>query len=443
LENGYTRFTVVLDNVPWAFPEIPVAYGLGQHAPPAGMGEWRDFVAAFCRELHALLPPEAIQSLRFRVGTEMNDKRRFSGNQDQFERFYAASVAGIRETFPDAEIGFFNIAGASVFAIEERHNVNAFELVRDNLREPNPFTGQPTPAIDFIALSRYFSMGTDLPRNAAGARAVWEEFERRFPELKGVSREIHEFGVAPFGEGQGKDPFVSQESGPRGAAATALMIGLLREAGIDALWHWSQGELVDRFRDSNRRLRHLFTGVSWLYQVLEYMRDGQGFLLRPLNATDNSTRHLGLLSRQPERCLLLLLALPQGQETYPSQTISFPIPEGSFAESGPRDLRMFRFNQDTSAHRRIRDDLARAGLLEQRFLDRPDRLGLVREMARNSQGERLVGDRFDTYAQIYAQSLTLRKPPAADGPAFQHHGTHHTININLQAPEVIVIEWKR
>jgi hypothetical protein len=440
LDNGYTEFTFVLDNVPFAFPETPAVYALGQYQPPADMREWNQFVSDFCRKLEELLPAEALASIRFRVGTEMQDTRRFGGTQEQYEAFYAASVAGIREVLPSAKISFYNIAGANVFGIEERHNINSFNLVADNLYETNPFADGLTPAIDFISFSRYFSMGMDLVANAAGAGEVWEEFERRFPELRDVPREIHEFGVAPWGEQSGGDGFVSQEPGPLGAATTAIMIGHLRAAGIDALWHWP-GELIDWIRDSRGKRHDLFTGVAWLYQILETMRGGESYLI-PLEVPElPSGQAIGLLSLQSDSAILLVAGYDRGLGETETRSLRVPLPAGALKGKDAESLRIVRLDRDSSVHRRIRDDLAGAGLLKPAFEARPDRLGTVRQMITRREDETFIGNRFGQYAELYARSLHLRGVADTDGIWIEPDTS--TLSITLQLPSVAVLVWSR
>jgi hypothetical protein len=443
LENGYTDFTVVLDNVPFAFPENPAVYGLGQFMHPADLAEWKAFVADFCRALEALLPPAAIDKIRFRVGTEMQGIRRFGGNQEDFEAFFAASVAGIREVLPEAAISFYNIAGANVFGIDQRHNVNSFDLAANNLQKPNPFTDTITPAIDFVAFSRYFSIGMDLFANVAGAEAVWDEFEHRMPALEGVSREIHEFGVAPFGEQRGKDYLVSQESGALGAATTAIMIGRLREAGVDALWHWNQGELVDPIRDSKGKLHHLFTGVAWLYQILEHMQGGEAYLIRTEAPGLPGCQSIGLLSLLPERCTLLLAAYDPELGKTETTTLQIPLPKAAPESLNIRALQITRLDSQTAVHRKIRDDLDQAGLLKSDFANQPDRLGLVREMVSGRAGEQFVGDRFQHYADRYAESLNLTDARPRDGLSLENTNTGAVLSIRLEVPSVAALVWKR
>lgn len=443
LENGYMDFTVVLDNVPFAFPENPAVYGLGQFMHPADLEEWKAFVADFCRELKALLPAAAIDKIRFRVGTEMQDTRRFGGNQKDFEDFFAASVAGIREVLPEAAISFYNISGANVFGIDERHNVNSFDLAANNLQKPNPFTDTITPAIDFVAFSRYFSMGMDLFANVAGAEAVWNEFEHRMPTLEGVSREIHEFGVAPFGEQRGKDYLVSQESGALGAATTAIMIGRLREAGVDALWHWNQGELVDSIRDSKGKLHHLFTGVAWLYQILEHMQGGEAYLIRTEAPGLPGCQSLGLLSVLPDRCVLLLAAYDPGLDVQETTDLRLTLPDPIATHLRTGTPRIVRLNAHSSVHRRIREDLAEACRLNPEFEARPDRLGLVRQMAAGSDSKAFVGDRFTEYADLYAQSLALRDLTPEDAFQLTPGKTGSELSLRMEVPSVAVLVVER
>lgn len=440
LDNGYTEFTFVLDNVTFAFPETPAVYMLGQYQPPADMKEWKQFVSDFCRELEELLPAEALASIRFRVGTEMQDTRRFGGTQEQYEAFYAASVAGVREVLPGAKISFYNIAGANVFGIAERHNINTFNLVADNLYEPNPFADGLTPAIDFISFSRYFSMGMDLVAHAAGVGEVWVEFERRFPELTDVPREIHEFGVAPWGEQGGGDGFVSQESGPLGAATTAIMIGHLRAAGNDALWHWP-GELVDWIRDSRGKRHDLFTGVAWLYQILETMRGGESYLIRLEVPELPSGQAIGLLSLQSDRAILLVAGYDRGLGEPETRSLQVPLPAAALKGLDAESLRIVRLDRDSSVHHRIRDDLAGAGLLKPAYEARPNRLGTVRQMITRREDETFVGDRLGQYADLYARSLHLRGVADTDGLRIEPESS--TLTLSLTFPSVAVLVWKR
>jgi len=437
LEQGYTSFTFVLDNVPWALPEAPAHQSLGQHMPPADMEEWREFVRRFCLALRTLLPPEAIADIRFRVGTEMNDPRRFDGPPEAFDAFYAASVAAVRSVFPTAKIGPFNIAGASIHGIERAHNINTRLVAERNLRSPNPHTGEPTPAVDWIAFTRYFTIGADLGANARQTGEVWRHFEERLPELGEVSREIHEFGVAPFGEQNRPDALVSSEPGALGAAATAVMILRLREAGVDRLWHWAQGNLVDSLRDRRGKLRNLFTGIAWLYQALEYARGGESHLLEPVSSPSPTVEALGLLSVREDRRVLLLAAYDRTLAGGGPRTVDFVLPAGTQLDVA--NLRLVRLNETTAPHRLLREHLREAGLLQEDFLGNPARLGSIRQMGVGRPAEEFIGDRLGAYEEAYTSLLGLRAPGPGELTLLDGPGGERRLRLTLSIPEVVLV----
>lgn len=440
LDNGYMDFTVVLDNVPWAFPETPKSFGLGQNMPPRDMEEWRQFISQFCRELKAILPEQAVERVRFRIGTEMNGIERFGGDQKSYHAFFAASVAAVHQVFPKAKIGFFNIAGASVGGMDRQHNVNAFEVAKSSLKEPNSYAGNIMPAVDYVSFSRYFSMGMDLTQNVKTAREVWDEFEERYPELEGVSREIHEYGVAPFGEQKGADTLVTQESGALAAASTAIMTFRLLEAGIDRLWHWAPGDLADVLRNRNGKLHHLFTGVAWFYQIMEAARGGQAYLLQPLDPLPKGTEVLGLASDLEERDVLIVAAYRQKVADHTPVTVRFSLPPGfSFNLD---DYQFVFLNHKTATHRLIRDELAEANLLNDSFRKRPDRLGSIRQMANGKDGEWLVGDRLPKYREHYLQSLALKDEDQHGIRLIETEDGKRLLELTLSVPEVLVLRQK-
>jgi hypothetical protein len=436
LENGYEDFTVVLDNVPWCFPESPNLFGLGQNMGPRDLQEWHQFVGGFCRELERVLPASAREKLRFRVGTEMNGIERFGGTQEDFFAFYDATVAAVHDVFPQAPIGFYNISGAQIFGIDQRHNVNSFALTDHILNTPNSFLGRVTPPPGWIAFSRYFSMGVGLFERSQGAVEVWDEFENRFPALEGVSREIHEFGVAPFGEGQGGDGFVSQESGALGAASTAIMVARLRAGGLDKLWHWG-GEIAAPFRSGQNVLHHLFTGVGWFYQVLDTLVNQDSFLLEPLEPTSQGTEILALAAMEEHALTVIIPAYPVDPANPRPETVRFALPSPENWKGKP--LQMVRLNAESDVYRRIRNDLQAQNLLKPEYLERPHRLGTIRQMSTGREGEVLVGERLEEYHQLYVDSLTLKPAPQNVARLIDDANGNPLLEVTLSPPEVLTI----
>lgn len=433
LDQGYTNLTLVLDNVPWCFPAKPGVGTYGQSAPPRDPKEWGEFVKTLCRELAVIMGPEAARQLRFRVGTENNGRERFNGTQEEFFRHYDFTAAAVQEVLPGAKVGPFNISGASVRGIAELANVNAFALAEHCLQQANLANGRrPTP-FDWVAFSRYYRPGDDPETHARACRQVWEEFERRVPQLQGVSREIHEFGVAPFGE-VAKGQFVSAEPGALGAALTCQMMWRLREAGLNRLWHWP---VYDSFRGRKAELRHLFTGQAWVLSVLDYMAGGDAYLFPPLDRSPSGTKHLAAGSIQGGGALFMISACHTDLAKHAAETVRFRVPAELLRLEG-RAVRFVQLTPQTAVHDRLRRDFAAAGLLEKDFVSRPDRLGTVREMGTGRAAEILAGDHWEDLEKQWGDSLTLSPLTEAIG-RIESDARGHTISVRLTAPEVLVI----
>jgi len=124
----------------------------------------------------------------------------------------------------------------------------------------------------------HYHVSDDPVRRTEEAVAVWNLLDEGVPdELAPLRREIHEFGIAPFGE-TAKGQFVSAEPGVLGAATLATILWKLQEGGIDRLWHW---QVFDKFRDGDNRLRRFPTVEAWLYQVMESFVGPQSWLIEP------------------------------------------------------------------------------------------------------------------------------------------------------------------
>jgi hypothetical protein len=437
LDAGHTDLTIVLDNVPWCFPEEPKAVGLGQYMPPRDPREWHDFIQEFCHELVSIMGHENANRLRFRVGTENNGLERFGGTHEEFIRHYDASAAAVKSVLPGAQFGAFNLSGANVAAFRrDRYNVNLLDLAGHTVNGTNTFTGGEAAPFDWVAFSRYYRVDTDPEDSARGCREVWEEFEKRFPKLEGVSREIHEFGIAPWGETGKGDAFVSMECGSLGTAVTAQMMLRLREAGIDRLWHWG---MTDRFRDRDNKLRSLFTGHAWLLAVFEHTVGREAWLLEPESPSPQGLNALALVAEGPEDVIILVSAYqPREGVVSAPESFSFRLPDSI---KGLEELRYVAYDKSTAAHDIIRVELEQDGLLEKRFQENPTRTGGVREMGTGREAEMLVGDQLARFEQLWVDSMTLKPLPEARGQVLSSaNGT--ILQVELTPPEVLVVRAK-
>lgn len=437
LDNGYTSLTLVLDNIPWCFPETPKSgSSLGQSSPPRDPVEWRDFITALCLELKNIMGPDAAKNLRFRVGTENNGTARFDGTQAQFERHYNDAAAAVQEVLPGAAFGPFNISGASVRAIDEKQNVNAFELARNCFAPGRAASPQNHVPFDWVAFSRYYRPGNDPDSSAQGCREIWNEFGRRQPLLKNVSREIHEFGIAPFGEVE-KGQFASAEPGALGAALTAQMMWRLKEAGINRLWHWL---LQDKFRDRSNNLQTLFTSQAWILSIMEYMVGGDTWLFSPLETPPSHAKYLMAGSFQNGGALLMISAYNTDISNHAGETVQFLLPPELLQISG-KTARFVQLTRQTSIFDKIRLELETAGMLNLDFTSQSERLGSVREMVADRQGEQVIADLREDYIEQWVDSLTLKPLDPTIGK-IENNATGTLVSVHLSAPEVLVIELK-
>ncbi len=428
LESEYTNLTIVLDNVPWCFPDKPASVYLGQKSPPRDAQEWSAFIQEVCRELVRIMGGEQANRLRFRVGTENGSRKRFDGTHADYVRHYGNTAAAVRSILPNAQVGCYNISGVSMKAMtdshNESHNVNAFELAK------HCFSASPQAIpFDWVAYSRYYRPGDDPLTHARTCREVWDAFENCVPELKGGSREIQEFGIAPWGEVD-KGTFASAEPGVLGAALTCQMMLRLREAGIDRLWHWS---VLDRYRNAANKLVNVPTGEAWLLSILESMRDGESFLLSPVQESPHGTRHLALAARLGDRVIILFSSYNPNASMHASERAAFNLPPQleSLANRKPSYVRL---DWESSVHDTIRRDLAAAKLLKDDFVSRPDRLGIIRQMGLDREAEKLIGSKQDAYDKLWIDSLTL-KP--MDSKSYSI--SSRTLTINLAAPELLLL----
>lgn len=433
LDCGYTNLTLVLDNVPWCFPEKPGLGTFGQSSPPRDPKEWYEFIKEVCKELVKIAGPEGARQFRFRVGTENNRRERFNGTQDEYLRHYDYTAAAVREVLSEAMIGPFNISGVSVRSIERVHNVNAFALAKHCFQHPNLTTGKiPTP-FDWVAFSRYYHPGDDPEWHARVCREVWDEFERCVPQLKGASREIHEFGVAPFGE-VSKGQFVSSEPGALGAALTCQMMWRLGEAGIHRLWHW---KVYDSFDGRAGESMHLFTSQAWLLTVMDRMTGGDAYLFSPMDESPSGVNHLMAGSFKEGEALFIISAYNTNITSHASETVRFRIPAELLQLKG-KTARFVQLTPQTSMHDRIRREFESAGLLKPDFVSRPDRLGSVHQMGKGRAAEILAGDHWQDFTRQWVESLTL-KPLKEEIGRIERAANGVLVSVRLNAPEVLVI----
>jgi hypothetical protein len=259
------ELTIVLDDIPYCFPEKPAMGGYGQVAPPRDFKEWEAFIEAMCREILNRYGAETANRLRFRVGTEANWAHRFAGTPEQFYQHYDHAAAAVKRVLPDAKIGPYNVIGARGTMEEvpgSMNNVDTVKLAQHCATGKNYATGKIGSPLDFTAVScyyRYRGVGEDGavirvedadPEAKADIKGdFWDAISAVHPRFKDIPREVHEWR------------FAGKRELARGNAAVFHNVIRLRERGMDKLWQWNY--------------------PVWIFSVFDQAVGGNTYLLHP------------------------------------------------------------------------------------------------------------------------------------------------------------------
>lgn len=423
LENGYTNFTVVFDNIPWDFTDAPEDGSFGQCGIPRDFNSWTEFVSVFCSNLVRIAGDENIDNLRFRTGTEFNSSGRFNGTESEFMDFYNSCWQGVSNVLPHAQFGPYNFYHPSITGMDAHvapHNVNTF-LIPQEKDSAAPF--------DWVSSSIYYGAGSSSAASVAPLVDVWNEFTNRYPALPAFSREVHEFGYA--GE---------SEPGAFGGTMTAQMIMRLREGGLDKLWHWW---MLDEFRDQDNALQGLLIGDAWVYSILERARGGESWVLHPVSISSVGTEHLGFYVQKDSSALMILSAFNKSLSEHTAEEAVFRIPKFG-GELNLDKLRFVMLNRDTAVHDEIYRDLQENSLLSSYYQSNPDRRGRVGNMVLDTDGARegaiYVGENLGRYRRFWQDSLQLKPISEREGITVADDGDSYLVSAQLDVPEVLVIQ---
>ena len=434
LDAGYTRFTIVLDNIPWGMTADPMEGNLGQTGIPADWDEWADFIERLCRELETVCGPHVTENMRFRAGTEFHGTKRFNGNGDEdYIKYYNASWEGVRRVFPDASFGMYNVAGVSVNGLR-KHNMNAFNIPALKSRDA-PF--------DWVSYSHYFLPGEGYKSLIVPFIEVWEEYERLYPSIE-FSREIHEFGMQPWVDD--KTGMAHLEPGSSGIATTLYTLLGLWNNGLERCWHWS---VLDKFIGHKGARLYLPQGNAWIYSVLDKMAGGKSWYLEADNQIDSGTCWTGLYSLKESEAYILLNAYNPDGEVNGYEIAQYLIPKDAASGLDFSGAKAAVANKTTVVHDLTRNDLEEAGLLVPFFKDNPHLCSTISEMAyesdpshRSGEGMKFVAEKHSQYVSAWNNSLTLR---SIGGRGFEvaDRGSHYLITIGMSAPESIILRVPR
>lgn len=447
------NYTVVLDNVPYCFPENAGRGPFGQVQPPADFEEWRAFIAQVCQEIKNLLGEERANQLRFRLGTEMQGSsrhsghNRFNGSQELFFRYYKTTAEAVKSVLPGAKFGPWNIA-----AIDQGLGAH---LV--NYRELALFCAMYDLPLDFVGHSLYTVplFGTHSPlkgvddgdwnrlTNIDPEEKViyytdfWKEVKEVNRRYEDVPFEIHEFGVL---DNELALPSANMDAqlSSRDAANMLQIMFRLKKAGLSKCVHWGLSSQVPG------TARHILNSHGWLLQVLDHTTGGE---IWELPVRNNSTRSIsktmawGFFDCDNGKNYIVLSTFNPYRYIHTQETLELEIPTRLFNLEG-RALRVATLDVNSSPQRVMRNDLAAAGLLTEDYQLHPDfppinHEGLLPAAVTDVQAATaLLNGNEEKYVGVCKDSLTL-KP--FDGPVRQEEGAS-VIPVSTRASSILVFE---
>lgn len=447
VERGY-GITIVLDNVPFALARAPKVKHFGQVSPPADMVEWYRFVRALAEELKRLYGAERANGFRFRVGTEMQDRRRFDGSYEEYLRFYDYAAKAVKEVLPDAGFGPFNRSipkGAfDEFGEYVGGNVSIVALAGHAANGTNRATGETGSPFDFLARSLYYFSSVDEDGDFVNFNPderlpefeeLWDRVEAIDPKYENLSREVQEFGPHLNTEGG----IYGLDTGARGAAQTLDTLVGLREIGTDRVWHWEVFEKVDADHT-------LLMGQGWLYSILDRMRGGGEYSVPvAANGDDPLARQRGYLSVKENEAILLVANWNVDRMADDPVEIAVTLPDHVLAP----DMKLaggIRFDEAGSVFDVIRADLAEADLLAEMHSEHRGRpattvfaKGYDSMAADPAAARAFVLENWERYAGLMTRSL---RTGDFDGKMETGDGGR-TLSWRAEPPSVQVLVFRR
>ena len=415
VSRGYD-LTLVMDNIPYCFPERPSQGTYGQAARPADFDEWHAFIRALCVELKRLYGEATANRFRFRMGTEMQDERRFQGTFEEYLKYYDYAAAAVKEVLPGARFGPFNRSMPQghyeTFKGLVAGNVSILKVAEHCAYGTNYATGETGSPMDFLARSFYYfsseSESGELTNIQPDERLpefkrLWEAAEAISPKFKDLSREVHEYGPHLQTEGG----IYGMDTGARGAAQNLETFIGMREIGTDRIWHWAVLEQIEEDKI-------LLMSNGWLYSVFDRMRGGQLYSIPVATGMDQGNRQRAMISVKEDEAILVLANWNIDRTLHQPDRVTLEVP-GELLPEDWTPAGMLSLTEGSSVFDVIRDDLKAAGLLSQKHLEHKGEpattvvgRGYNSMAADDEKGRDFVAANWDRYLALMKDSLTLK-----------------------------------
>lgn len=391
--NGYTDLTLVLDNIPWDFPTRPEMGKYGQTSPPSSMQEWQSFTQALAEQLVARYGEDTASRFRFRLGTECEATKRFSGNQAQYTQLYVSTLKGIRSVLPHSQIGPCNHSGGKDNMAG--NNIDFSRFYADVAQE----IGSDYKIADFFPVSTYYVqkkrerfIKASRVRNAKGLNErYWKKVMAGIPIGDTPAREVHEAGLLVNTSAGTKG-----EQGVLGAAWYLKTLVDMQKIGVSGVAHW---RVLDKVGGQTQH--SVLTGTGWVLSVLEHLVGGQLYVYE--DETRGDVNIMRLLVVKEEASYLIVSTLGGGREV---QSLLTSVPLNLLHQKDTYRFMGVMLKPKNSICNIIKADLAEAGALKPDFVgDLSPCIDL--DLMMTHRGKNVLNQNWEHYEDLMIKSLTL------------------------------------
>jgi hypothetical protein len=431
MTNGYAPadITLVLDNVPWDIAAYYDQDAYGNTAPPRNWTEWKTFVQNLCGQLSSNY--SSASDFRFKMGTEYNSIRSFSGTQEDYFKYYDYAAAGIQAVFPSAFIMPSEIGGGF-----NAGNVNYYELVDHCMDEINFATGQVgTPLYGFARSSHCFGGKEIDPRERLGSD-IWT-FDCLLGRSPGLAREDMKLEIHQFNWLNNEFGANSRETGGRGAAWTFMYLMGMKEQGLlDGCWHW---QVLDEIR-AGSPYKYLPIGEGWMYNILDRAISKDVYLLDVPAQKSDGTFFCSTAAVGTNETYIITASFNTNRTIRTGNWVDIVIPKAIKDFPSGVTVEQLHYDDEFSVHQKIRDDLATATNLTAVYADHPYTLGTVDQMAINkTTGWKMVTNNWSSYQNTMYNSLNFGTFDMAN---YSEDATNQVFHVWLRSTAVGVVRIK-
>lgn len=394
IEKGFTDIRLVLDNIPYCFPQKDyIGEVYGQSALPADLEEWSAFMEQFLLELIRLYGRECVGKWSFRLATEGDDYGRFSGCLQDYCSMYAVSAETIQKIIPEARFGPYNV-------------LNDY----NHLMEVVKYAAENHLKLDCIASSVYVEDSCNPDDFIENIGASVQKIRRLSPKKETLSYEIHEYDWLTMASG-----FFGRITDVRGVAGNFHTMMNLRKIGADRIYHWGITEHVV----TKKGKYEMVTGQIWLLSVLSAAMGTRMYELpwKSLRKSDTCHKVVGFFGGgvYPNMIVVSSYHLDPGKKE--EDEIQIRLPEGlAVTNPAETELREIVLKEENDWYSQMREDFSDAGILAEPwkhlgFVARPYNVASTPEAAGGSNPKwmEIFEENYEKYQENSRNSLTVKK----------------------------------